>query len=277
MVLEKLYSARWIEKKARYSFLMGLSYSILGIFSAMLLFPDNPGMAAIAFTALIILPSLNKLINIEASQAAKEKSFELTDILKNHKDIFKVYAFLFLGIMLAFSFFSVVWPSIATSKVFAQQINILGVAGKATQLNGWFAGIFSNNLKVLVFCLLASFVYGSGAIFIITWNASVWGVIFGAIAREGAIVSGQNPFIYFGLTLLAVFPHLITEAGGYFLAAISGGIVSKAMLVEKFGSKRFNRILEDALFMFFVALIVLAVAAFTEVFVTGKVVRLLGL
>ncbi len=276
MVLEKLYSARWIEKKARYSFLMGFSYSILGIFSAMLLFPENPGMASIAFTALIILPSLNKLINIEAGQAAKEKSFELTDILKNHKDIFKVYAFLFLGIMLAFSFFSVVWPSIATSKVFEQQINILGVAGRAAG-SGSLAGIFSNNLKVLVFCLLASFIYGSGAIFIITWNASVWGVIFGAIAREGAIASGHNPFVYFGLTLLAVFPHLMTEAGGYFLAAISGGIVSKAMFVEKFGSKRFNRILEDALFMFFVALIVLAVAAFTEVFITGKIIGLLGL
>jgi uncharacterized membrane protein SpoIIM required for sporulation len=216
-------------------------------------------------------------MSIEAKQAAKEKSFELSDILKNHRDVFKVYAFLFLGIMLAFSFFSVVWPSIATSKVFAEQVNILGVAGKATQINGGFAGIFSNNLKVLVFCLLASFIYGSGAVFIITWNASVWGVIFGAIAREGAIASGHNPFVYFGLTLLAVFPHLITEAGGYFLAAISGGIVSKAMLVEKFGSERFNRILEDALFMFFVALIVLAVAAFTEVFVTGKIIGLLGI
>ena len=42
MVFEQIYSSKWIEQKSRYAFLMGLSYSIIGIFSAMLIFTVPP-------------------------------------------------------------------------------------------------------------------------------------------------------------------------------------------------------------------------------------------
>jgi len=277
MVLEQLYSSSWIEKKSRYAFLMGLSYAIIGIASAMFLFPKDPGLAAIAFTSLLILPSLNKLLAIEENQAARKRKFNLIGLFKDHNDIFKVYLFLFLGILISFSFFSIVWPAIATSKIFAQQIGVLGFTGQAYSSGSLFGSLLSNNLKVLVFCLLASFVYGSGSIFIITWNASVWGTIFGVIARESALATGHNPFIYFALTLLAVFPHMILEASSYFVAAISGGIVSKATVREKFFSKRFSQIIEDGLIMFMIAIIVLVIAVFIESFVTGRIVGFLGL
>ena len=102
MVLEQIYSSRWIERRSRYAFLMGLSYSVIGIASAMFLFPQDPGLAAIAFTSLLILPSLNRLISIEETQAARKRKFNLIGLFKDHNDIFKVYLFLFLGIMLSF-------------------------------------------------------------------------------------------------------------------------------------------------------------------------------
>ncbi|MBR9692073.1 stage II sporulation protein M [Candidatus Woesearchaeota archaeon] len=278
MVLEQIYSSKWIEKKSRYAFLMGLSYSIIGIFSAMFLFPADPGLAAIAFTSLLILPSLNKLLSIEENQAARKKKFDLIGLFKDHNDIFRVYVFLFLGILLSFAFFSLVWPVIATSKIFAQQVNVLGWAtGQAYTSGSLFGSLLSNNLKVLVFCLLASFIYGSGAIFIITWNASVWGTIFGIIARESAAATGQNPFVYFALTLLVVFPHMILEASSYFIAAISGGIVSKAVLREKPFSKRFTQIIEDGLIMFIIAVIVLIISVYVEANITGSLVSFFNL
>ena len=73
IVFEQLYSSEWIEKKARYAFLMGLSYSILGIASALFLFPTNPGMVSIAFTSLLILPSLNKLLSIEENEYSLQR------------------------------------------------------------------------------------------------------------------------------------------------------------------------------------------------------------
>lgn len=278
MVFEQLYSSKWIEQKARYAFLMGVSYAIIGIASAMLLFPEDPGLVAIAFTSLLIVPSLNKLLSIEAKQAAVSKGFVLARIFKDHWDIIKVYIFLFLGIMLAFAFFSLVWPSVATSAIFREQSNVIGSTGHAIYggqniLNA----LILNNLKVLVFCLIASLVYGSGAVFIITWNASVWGTIFGMIAKNSALVAGQNPFAFFLITLIAVFPHLILEASSYFLAVISGGIISKAVIHEKIFSRRFQQIMQDGLVMFVLALIVLFIAAFIEANYSGSIMGLLGL
>jgi len=63
----------------------------------------------------------------------------------------------------------------------------------------------ANNLKVLVVCLIASLVYGAGAIFIITWNASVWGVVFALIAKNSALAAGQNPYAAFALMLVLSF------------------------------------------------------------------------
>jgi uncharacterized membrane protein SpoIIM required for sporulation len=127
-----------------------------------------------------------------------------------------------------------------------------------------------------VFCLLASFIYGSGAVFIITWNASVWGTVFAVVAKQSAIVSGQNPFLYFALTLLAVFPHMVLEASAYFIAAISGGIVSKSVLREKLFSKRFTQIIEDGLMMFVIAVVILVAAVYIEANITGYIVRFFG-
>ena len=282
MVLERLYSAKWIEQKTRYAFLMGLSYSVLGIIAAMLIFPQDPGIAAIAFTSLLILPSLTRLLSIEENEAARAQKFNFRGLLWEHSDIIKIYVFLFLGIMLAFAFFSIVWPSIATSSIFSQQANIFSsaVTGKAatavSSAGNFFWSLLKNNMLVLIVCLALSLVYGTGAIFILTWNASVWGVVFGLMAKNSAVVAGGNPFIIFFLTFIAVFPHLILEAVSYILAAVSGGVISKAVIREKAFSNRFNQIIQDSLMLFVLAIIVLFVAAYVEVFVTGFVISLFG-
>src|SRR3989338_4354913 len=269
MVLEQLYSAEWIEQRSRYAFIMGFAYSIIGMASALFLFPEDPALVAVAFTSLLIVPSLNKLFSIEENKEAREQTFNLIGLFKDHIDLFNVYFFLFMGILVTFALFAVILPSVATSRLFEQQLAIVGLAGKAYASYDTFLSILSNNFRVLVFCFLASFIYGAGSIFIITWNASVWGAVFGAVAKHSADVSG-NPVIYLFVTLGAVFPHMFTEASSYFLAAISGGVISKATLREKFGSPEFTRILQDALILFGLSLVVLVIAAYIEVYVTEK-------
>lgn len=275
-MLEQLFPASWIERKSWFAFILGLSYSILGIGSALLLFPKEPGLAAVAFTSLLALPSLNKLLALETKQAARERKFDLADPFKNHKDIFGVYIFLFLGVLLVFSVFSLILPNIATNKIFADQIEAVGLSGSATGGSG-FKSIFSNNLIVFLFALIASFIYGSGSIFIIIWNASVWGVVFGVVARDAATISNFNPFTYFFLTMLVVAPHLLTEASAYIMAAISGGIISKAVILEKPFSERFTKIIQDALVIFVVAILLLLIAAYVESNITNNLFNLVGL
>jgi|TARA_Y100000310_G_C20703379_1_gene832165 uncharacterized membrane protein SpoIIM required for sporulation len=275
-MLEQLFPASWIERKSWFAFILGASYAVFGIGSALLLFPKEPGLAAVAFTSLLALPSLNKMLSLEEKQAAREKKFDLTDPFKNHKDVFSVYIFLFIGVFLAFSLTSIILPSITTNNIFAEQVNAVGLTGSAAG-QGNFTSIFSNNLIVFLFALVASFVYGSGAIFIIIWNASVWGVVFGVIARDATTIANYSPGVYFTLMIIAVAPHMITEASAYIMAAISGGIVSKAVIFEKSFSKRFKKILQDAYVIFFIAIILLVIAAYIETNITRNLFRLVGL
>ena len=76
---------------------------------------------------------------------------------------------------------------------------------------------------------------------------------------------------------MVVAPHLVTEASAYIMAAISGGIVSKAVIMEKPFSERFKKIIQDALVIFFIAVILLIIAAFIEASITKKLALLLGL
>jgi len=61
----------WMEKKVRYAFLLGLVYSTIGIISAMFLFGKNSGLAAVAFTSILLIPSLNKLLTMEENIGCK--------------------------------------------------------------------------------------------------------------------------------------------------------------------------------------------------------------
>lgn len=275
-MLEQLFPASWIERKAWFAFILGASYSALGIGSALLLFPKEVGLAAVAFTSLLALPSLNRMLTLETKQAAAERKFDLTDPFKNHKDIFSVYIFLFIGVLLVFSIFSIILPDIATNRIFAEQITAVGLAGNATG-GGSFTSIFSNNMIVFLFALIASFIYGAGAIFIIIWNASVWGVVFGVIARDASTIVNYNPFVYLFLIMIAITPHMLTEAAAYIMAAISGGIVSKAVILENAFSERFTKIIQDALVIFFVAVVLLVFAAYVESNITPKLFNLVGL
>ena len=112
---------------------------------------------------------------------------------------------------------------------------------------------------------------GDGAIFLITWNASVWGTIFGYTAKSASLFSGQNAFYLFGLIILIVFPHMMIEAISYFLAAIAGSVISKDVLLERFASDKFMEVFGFNLYLFLFALIFLLLGAGVETFVLEHV------
>jgi uncharacterized membrane protein SpoIIM required for sporulation len=61
------------------------------------------------------------------------------------------------------------------------------------------------------------------------------------------------------------------------MAAISGGIVSKAVILEKAFSKKFTKVVQDALVIFFVAVILLLIAAYVETNITHNLFKVVGL
>ena len=136
--------------------------------------------------------------------------------------------------------------------------------------------ILLNNIKVLIFCILFSFLFGLGAIFILTWNSSVIAAATGDFIRSGFTeinkVSGNNMAGAYFATIMAGFLrymiHGIPEIAAYFVGGLAGGIISFAIINHHFQTKKFENILLDSSELIVIAVLILVVAGLLEVFIT---------
>ncbi|MBI4981049.1 stage II sporulation protein M [Candidatus Woesearchaeota archaeon] len=278
MVLEHIFPEDWLERKGMYSFILGAVYSIVGIFIASILFPGDPALVAVAITSLLLLPELYKIFDMEERQESIEQKITFGELWKDDVGLVRIYIFLFLGILLVYAIGTMFMPTMQTNNLFREQLEIRygqGFSGQATSAS-FFSGelfweLLTNNFLVLIACFILALLTGDGAIFLITWNASVWGTIFGLTAKGAAAFSGSHPLYYFGLIMLVVFPHMITEALSYFLAAISGSVISKDVILEEFASDRFFEVFGFNLYLLIGGLLFLVLGALIETFVLEHV------
>lgn len=275
MVLEYLYPLKLIERAPLYAFLLGLGYSIIGIGASVILFAEDPAIVSVAFIAIMFYPTINALMREEEDIESEKEETGFISFFRDHQNIFKVYVFLFLGILLAFSVFSMLLPSFATNHIFKNQLDVLygltGTAGGAAFNAPLLKALLFNNLSVLLLCFITAFLIGDGAIFLIAWNASVWGTIFGTIARNAAVKGAavgwsvcRTPANCFLFIVLIVFAHMIIEAFAYMCSATAGGVVSKAILREELFSLRFKHLAVNTIILVVFALIVLLIGALVE-------------
>jgi len=262
-MLDHIYPIEFIRKKPFFTFLLGVTYSLLGIVTAKLLFPSDPGLMSLAFTTLLLFPSLMTLISIEEETAILSTERSLRGLWKRHKDIFAIMFFIFLGIMLTFSFFSAILPKSFVNYLFKPQISVLTPRGMAASGQSFF-GYVSHNVWVMLIIFLLSIIYGAGSVLVVVWNASAWGAIFGYYTQ----LNSKNPLAYLIILLISVFMHTFMEAGAYFIAAIAGAVISRAIINRKLRPERFNIILFDGLTLVIIALLLIIVAALVESYVT---------
>ena len=132
----------------------------------------------------------------------------------------------------------------------------------------------------MIFSFLLAFLYGAGAVFIFTWNASIISVAIGNLIRyklDGLAVSAGlinlgNYFHIFSLGFLRYLTHGILEMVAYFIGGLAGGIISVAVIRRDLSSVRFNQIVQDSSILFVISLVVLLVAALIEVYISFKIV-----
>jgi uncharacterized membrane protein SpoIIM required for sporulation len=201
--------------------------------------------------------------------------------LKEHVKVLKFMTYLFLGFCLAFSIWYVFLPATTVNSVFSIQMQTINSIN--SQVAGNFASdwpileqIFLNNVKVLLFCIFFAFFYGAGAIFILTWNASVISAAIGNLIRinvaEYAKVLGfSSLWTYFSIIsvgFLRYLIHGIPEISAYFVGGIAGSIISVATINHDFRSEKFKNVLLDTICLIVLAVGILVLAAFMEVFLT---------
>jgi uncharacterized membrane protein SpoIIM required for sporulation len=278
MVLESLISPVKAESHPKVLLLHGFLYSSLGCLLSIWIFHQYASLVMVFLTTMSAIPLIYNLIKIEEKKDLMEIS-EKT-LLKEHSRALMVFMFYFIGTTLGFALWYSILPTIFPSfgqDVFSVQVETIynirsNVVGNASKSFGLFSEILSNNLKVLIFCILFSFLYGLGAIFILTWNASVIGVAIGDTIRSGFNQIGQGftlgHFNVISYGLLRYTIHGIPEILAYFVAGLAGGIISIAAIRHDFGTKKYVNIIMDSSVLLLLSLTLLVIAAVLEVYVT---------
>ncbi|MFH1500678.1 MAG: stage II sporulation protein M [archaeon] len=281
-MLEMLLSPKKAEREPWEMFFVGLFYASLAVLLVNWIFGQDAvlakysGMIIVTFTVMFSLPFVYAVLKNE-----EEKNLEYSGflrILKEHSKALHILMWLFIGFIVAFSFWYIV---LASNQNFRAQIETYCVINRPANFNECVAEygvkgvsrttafltakeklfmIFANNVYVLIFTLVFSLIFGAGAIFVLAWNASVIAAAIGIFTRSSL---ASLPI---GLARYMI--HGLPEIAAYFIGALAGGIVSVAVIKHDTRSEYFWNILQDALNLIIIAVVILFLAALIEVFIT---------
>lgn len=280
-MIEMLVRPKKAERRPWEMFFVGLFYASIAfllvsfIFSKDTILKDGAGLLLVIFTVIFCLPFMYYLIKLEEG-----KDIEISDsgtLIKEHSKAVKALMWLFLGFVVAFSFWYLVLPESAGAnfnfqiKTFCainspnnyqsciESHGVPIITGKVSGVEA-VMGIFANNIYVLIFTIIFSLAFGAGAIFILVWNATVISSAIGIFAK-GSLVG-------LPLGLFRYMIHGIPEIAAYFVGALAGGIISVAVIRRDLRGDGMGKILQDSLIMIIIAIVILIVAALMEVYFT---------
>lgn len=274
MVLELLVNPKKVQGKLWEVFFLGFAYSFIAVFLSFWIFRNYVSLIMITITVIAAVPFVHSIISREEKKELKIK--EEKKLFKEHEKAILMFVFLFLGFVASFLLVYLILPAEITSKVFDVQLETVLAVKSAMPTGNFIANfntisiIFLNNLKILFFCILFSFFYGAGAIFILTWNASVMATAIGSFIKE-KMIEASGIAGYFNITtvgLLQYFLHGMPEIIAYFLGALASGIISIALIRHDFRDNNFKRITKDAFDLVLLAIFILFIAALIEVFIS---------
>ena len=284
-MLELLINPKKAERKPWQMLFIGLVYGFLSLILASLIFSKDAvlsqysGVFVITFCVIFSMPFIYYTLKLE-ERKDREYAGEF-GLLREHSRALWAFLWLFLGFVIAFSIWYTAFPGgenffRAQVETFCQINNPDSISDYVRQyglekpeaitgntaVGTRFLSIFSNNIYVLIFTLVLSLAFGAGAIFILAWNASVIAAAIGIFMK--------SDITHLPLAMARYLIHGLPEIAAYFIAAISGGILSIAIIRHDTRSPKFWSIMLDAIALMLIGIAVLFVSALIEVFITPK-------
>jgi len=286
-MLESLINPKKAERKPWEMFFIGLIYASLSLllvhwfFSGDQILSKYSGIMVVTFCVMFSLPFMYFIIKREEKQDEKINSF--LGVWKVHSDAIYAFMWLFVGFLVAFSFWYIV---LQDHSLFNAQIgtycainnpsdvtgcisNYITSSNSTQQITGAaassssplrFVSILENNLLVMVFTLVFSIVFGAGAIFVLAWNASVISASIGVFTKYNIVD------IPLGIARYMI--HGFPEIAAYFVAALAGGIFGVGIARHGIKDKMFYKVAEHAAILILIAVMFLVVAGLMEVYLT---------
>jgi len=257
MVLEKLVTIREAVRHPIWMFVIGALVSVISLFISFLVFPTSVGLFTAILVTFIMTPFMVNLLTYEAFMTELEIKKRITqNFFQRHWDMLMVYTAFFSGMIVALSLTFIFLPEETVEKLFKDQISEINLIRGSFLASGTFLKITINNMGVLFLSLLFAFIFGSGAIFILSWNASVLAAAMGLTAKSIGGVSGIP------VALVTYLPHGVFEIGAYFLAGIAGGILSALVMKRK--TELFGVMVRDSIKVIVLAMTLLIIGSVIE-------------
>jgi len=275
MVLEAIFSAETLEDKPRDMFILAFVVTLVVAFLSYYIFPEYAGIVIPLLVTVAMTPIVRDIFIIDEGferRQVKKKFFK--SFWDRHDETIKVLAFFFLGSFAAIFLLMLVLPEDMISVIFKPQLDAImaitgsteySLTGAAITQNAINRGdVFSmigwNNMKVLAFSFVLSFLFSTGSLFILSWNASILAIFLAVLVRRGL-------YHEFLSTTIGIIPHTPVEIGAYFLGAVAGGVLSVGIMNERWGSKELSLVIRDTAILLGLAILAVVVGAGIEVYI----------
>ncbi len=263
-MLEVLFSSKKAERHLWEVFVIAVFYSSISILVSFWIFPEYASLISVFFTVASCLYVTQRAIKREE---LKEQFLDEVSLIKEHAKPLKLFLAIFIGVVISFSFWVSVLPSDRVDLMFSVQKSVLEgirgqVSGNAVARGDMFNIIFNNNLKVLFVSFLVSLIYGAGAIFVLTWNASIMGYVIGVIVKNNGVIS-------YPVAMVKYFLHGIPEMISYFVVILAGGMMYFSVVKGDFSNtNRVKKTFKDVFLLLGLAFLIMSFAAAIEVWVS---------
>ncbi len=281
-MLESMINPRRAEKGPWKMLFVGLLYGSLSLLLVHFLFKGDSvlskfsGLIVVLFCVMFSLPFMYFIIKNEEQEDEELEGF--WGVWKVHGDAIYAFLWLFLGFIIAFSFWNGILqddqllnaqietycninsPGSVADCVAKYSFTAKTISTSASASTSRLVSIIGNNFGVLILTLIFSLIFGAGAIFVLAWNASVISAAIGVFTKY------DLKDIPFGL--LRYMVHGFPEIAAYFITALAGGMFGIGVARHGFGDKKFMKVLVHVGVLLLIAIVTLIAAAFIEVYFT---------
>ncbi len=246
-----------VRRHPLFLFVATLVSTVVCVYAGEVLFPQAAGLVAVALLAFTLLAEM--VAELEENRDAIW-THRVAPSRANLRLAAKIVA-LFLGMLAGYSAILFLLSEESVRVGFAAQLGTRAYRAIEDIRFGEPWMLLQQNGKVLVAALLFGlFFRAGGALLVLGWNASVWGVVYGHIVH--AQPSGRA--WYAVRVAIVAGPHVAFESGAYVLAALAGIFVSKALAKHGLDSVAFRSVAASSVGLLFLAVAALALAAICE-------------
>jgi len=288
MVLESIIDPAKARKNPWGLFFVAFVLVTIGIWTTNFMFKESTSILTIALTVVAMMPFIHSVFILEEEEETRE-SHKLSGFITRHFDVIYIYAVFFIGLTFSYAFWYVMLPA-APVDPFCDSGFCMPIPDKMHTFKeqektfSFLSGdvtsrlsrevcldsakknvvectqfIFANNSIVLGLAILTSFIYGAGALFLISWNASVIALFIGKEVVEKDFAAGL-------FRAIGYLPHGLPEVFAYFLGGIAGGIISVALTKKYHQKHELKNVVEDVILCTILAYALLFLAALIEAY-----------